>query len=270
MRNRLRNLLSLLHIHEVRTRAIINRLDGRQRDWPPVLYPLRSGLAVIVSSGLHDARLVNEIFGRMVYPKRTIASLPARPVVLDIGANKGLFSLYCINLRRDAIIYAYEPDAINRSYFAANVGLNAERFTSGGVELFASAISSETGTRDFYVVPGRRGLNSFFGPMRRDRRVSEREVMVVETLALREVLESHGSIDLMKVDAEGAEYEIILSIIRESLPWEVRRILAEVDPSDPRNSDFRSGDLLQELATGGYEVEWLIPNRLFSAELRRS
>ncbi|MCP3680253.1 MAG: FkbM family methyltransferase [Gammaproteobacteria bacterium] len=67
-----------------------------------------------------------------------IESFESNAVFLDIGANIGLYSLYCASLYPDINIYAYEPMYENFKRFKDNISLN--KFSN--ITVFNAAISN--------------------------------------------------------------------------------------------------------------------------------
>ena len=137
---------------------------------------------------------LHEIFVRKDY------ALPAdfKPrTILDIGANFGLASLYFTSIYPDALIYAFEPASANYKYLLSNIS------PFGNIKSFNCAISSKQGEIKLFVDGKHGGWNSLIG--------SSDKFEVVKTLSLDDFVKEHAitSIDLIKIDVEGAEMDIL-------------------------------------------------------------
>jgi FkbM family methyltransferase len=130
------------------------------------------------------------------------ANLSKDDILIDVGGNIGMFSIYA-HIKYGCKIIAFEPIKENLDNFKRNIlinNLNIDYF-----ELHNSAISSEEGT---FIKLGKFEHNSG-GSSQFYNYVSNYEVCKTETL--------HKYINdktkFLKLDCEGSEYEIIPSIM---------------------------------------------------------
>jgi len=120
--------------------------------------------------------------------------------VIDIGANIGLHSI--ILARCGFSVRAFEPDPRHYERLKANLAYNAVE----SVEATNAAVSIQDGTTTFVRVLGNttgshlQGAKESFG---------DREEFEVQTHAIEPLF---GSCDLIKMDAEGHERELLLSL----------------------------------------------------------
>jgi FkbM family methyltransferase len=121
-----------------------------------------------------------------------IASLRGKVnTVLDVGANIGLFSISASFYFPGAIIHSYEPNSILKAYLAHNCD-------SVGASYFLEAVGLENG-----LVNLREGENSLHST------TSHGTSGTVACVAFREAIQRlGGSVDLVKLDCEGAEWQI--------------------------------------------------------------
>ena len=141
-------------------------------------------------------------------------------VILDIGANIGISSIYFSGRFPRAQIYAFEPVPQNvallsrnlANYDRAHISPVALGRKNGTVEMFASDSPHNFGGFSFY-----------------DRGSDTGRKMAVEmrdaNSVLRELCIDH--VDLIKIDTEGAEYDI-LTALDESLLRSVKWIMGEL------------------------------------------
>ncbi len=138
-------------------------------------------------------------------------------VILDIGANTGIFSMVAQNNNSAATIIAIEPIDINHEVLLKNISDN--KFT---IKAENVALSDEEGTAKMFMLKDR--LN-YMTSVNDDRyadaphvkgnyEVVEIEVPIVpfEKIASKHSLKN---IDLIKIDVEGHE----LAVLKNMLPW---------------------------------------------------
>lgn len=146
------------------------------------------------------------------------------PRIVDVGSNIGMSVCYFKLLYPAANIIAFEPDPGAFAFLKRNVAANG----FAGVEVQNAAVSGKTGAVAFYQYAGRpaSAINSTtenFLPTGTQTRITVRSVRLSGYIAKKKV-------DLLKICAEGAEYEI-LEEAEKSLGL-VRRIVSLVHQRD--------------------------------------
>ena len=159
---------------------------------------LRNGLDIESAAGALLVPLYKEIVYKDDYRLRT-DPLPAGAVVVDIGANIGMFSLHVAADLGAARVYAFEP--FPESF--ALLRRNAEHNHLDAIVPIPLAIAGEAGTRELHM-QGRHGVHSLFG--------TSGEAVRIECITLAEAFARYDitRCDFLKLDCEGAEYEILL------------------------------------------------------------
>ncbi|GLF93213.1 FkbM family methyltransferase [Streptomyces yaizuensis] len=231
---------------------------------------LPDGTPLYELNGYETDYLYQEIFQDRVYAPVGLR-MPARPVILDIGANIGVCSLFLTRAHPGATVYAFEPSPDAFTALAANVlalglpvvalpwavggaagtaamtvypgatvysGLHAEDAADHAAISAAIDTAVDTGTRAGTQVAG-----ELAGERMRGARTAG-----VTVIALRDVLDRLGGadVDLLKLDAEGAEADILGSLVARD--WSrIRQIIMEVH----RESEV--ANLVALLTDAGYD-----------------
>jgi FkbM family methyltransferase len=119
-----------------------------------------------------------------------------KKLVIDAGAHIGLFSLKCANLGADVI--AIEPERDNLKLLARNIAQNGFNFIRPNkITIVPHALWYREGLMPFY-----RSRNKGNGTLRSFGYAKPR---LVQTVALDGFLPC----DILKIDVEGAEFEIL-------------------------------------------------------------
>jgi FkbM family methyltransferase len=150
----------------------------------------------------YNLKVVSEVLGGKAYPLHLLNLLDASPLVLDLGANIGSFSLACHTLRNDARLIALEPDPVNFSALKANL-------KATNALLHQAALSDQAGEIQLFLGEQDAVANSVFtGKMAS----GQRSVMVQSLEAkvfLNNVIHQYGKISLLKCDIEGGEWHLL-------------------------------------------------------------
>lgn len=211
---------------------------------PARLLRMRSGLKFFCREGTSDWNTIMELFVADEYKLAMdyLGGLPARPFVVDLGANVGLFSLMCAHAHSAATVRAYEPAPPNCDQFRANISLNES--LKERVTLCQAAVGPETGRiRLCYEESAPASANVF---------ASTGKLFNVEVVSFKDVLsEISGRVDLLKIDIEGAEYELLRGADRE-LWTRIDAVALELH-DDPSGRMTRS-EFLKQMSTLGFRA----------------
>jgi FkbM family methyltransferase len=169
-------------------------------------------------------------------------------VVVDIGAHVGIYTLYALRqLGGDGKIFSFEPTPRTFALLRDNVQVNG--FLESGVVRFEQrAVSDRGGKAAFTTYGGNSGHNSLFAGE------AEGEQIEVETVALDEALAQETRVDVVKMDAEGAEPTIVRGMGRILAGNPGIRILMEFAPGHLRRAGIDPLEWLEELARLGLMV----------------
>lgn len=143
--------------------------------------------------------MVKEIFFRRVYNPKGF-EIGEDDVVVDIGANVGVFTAFAANKTENAI-YAYEPFLKNFEVLK----LNTKDLRQ--VNCFCEAVSRKAGKQKLYL-DGDYTVGILF-----DRNIHGKltKNVLVKTTTLKKIFRDNKlkKIDFLKIDAEGSEGDIL-------------------------------------------------------------
>lgn len=218
--------------------ALADRVKVYPKGRPLGLTVLRGKEAreVCIESGARDVVRLNEIFGTeqylSAYPDAKNRGSSHKTVVMDIGANKGFFTLYASLLFGESMFaYCYEPSSSNLPYLHMNIDRNKLQ-----AEIIPVAVHSSESLQIVLYEADSPGHHTTLTPQRIHQAADTPPVLTGREMSvparnisneIRKLLVEHGKIDILKVDVEGAEIDL-LSSVEEDL-WEgVQYFVAEV------------------------------------------
>jgi len=167
---------------------------------------LRGGPNIRVRSGTTDKGIVKEIFLLNHYAF-ALEHLPRGGTVVDVGAQIGAFTSYVAHRAPESVIHSFEPMSDNFEMLNHNVRRN--QFNQ--VRTHQEAVSSTDGELKLYLSDQNTGMHSLYRPSERFE--------TVNSVAFSRLYDALGieQCDVLKLDCEGAEYDIIGSASDEAL-----------------------------------------------------
>ncbi len=124
-------------------------------------------------------------------------------VILDVGANTGIYSLISKTVNPKASVYGFEPLPDVFKQFKANEDLN-----SFGIHCLELAAANQDGTADIYTNPAEKLYTS---TLNSENTVENSIKTTIKTITLKTWIEENNitKIDLMKVDVESFEPQVM-------------------------------------------------------------
>ena len=140
------------------------------------------------------------------------------PVIVDIGANSGLFALRLKQLYPSAKISCYEPFPSNFEQLQNTISVNK----LDSVTPLQKAVGAHPGRAKLFVHKRNMGGHSFY-----DTEALNTDYVDVEVIDLPSILgELQQEVDLLKLDCEGAEFDILMNLDAVDAR-KIRRIIVE-------------------------------------------
>lgn len=154
-----------------------------------------------------DESVFNEIFTDRDYKILDQIIKNAKNLILDIGAHLGFFSIYAKTINKDIPITAFEPDERNFDLLKENLKLNHIK----NITVKRVAVSNTIQKQSLYI-----SADSHNHSLLQSANVEQNNTKVVDTTTLDKILAWTPVCDLVKMDCEGAEFEIIKNLTPET------------------------------------------------------
>jgi FkbM family methyltransferase len=206
---------------------LLHKSDRHKRDFQFTTKPLPIRFRVPNSLYL----VFKEIFMTDVYEiDNLVSQLPEKPVVIDIGANAGFFDIQLLSKVEQATIYAYEPMMANIKMLQQTMAQNPR--LQQNLRLFPMAVTGQPFTHlDLFAEAEENSqvVASAFAGFNENNS----QKITVPCITLTEIMEQNDlqSVDLLKLDCEGGEYDIIYHTAPELL-HRIKRMTIEVHNLD--------------------------------------
>jgi len=163
-------------------------------------------------------------------------------VVVDIGAHIGGYAVRAARQAQGGCVYAYEASSKNFALLEKNRMTNG----AGNLYVFNNAIASQRGEMKFFQP----GSNGALGSLMQE---SDSPMEIVNAITLFDIIAENKleHIDHLKIDVEGAEYDILLECPDATLA-KVQQIVLEYHEFEGHARSYR--DLVDCLHAHGFNV----------------
>lgn len=160
-------------------------------------YQFRNGLKFRIRKKF-DVALIFLAFIRKDYGKITKNS-----IVVDIGANIGTFSIFAANSVGNVKVFAYEP--MEETYLALKEHVKINNLQQK-ITPYNLGISAKKEKRKLYLADQAISHALY-------QKSEDQNYIIINCISIKDIFESNNleKIDVLKIDCEGAEYEILLN-----------------------------------------------------------
>ena len=166
-----------------------------------VIFETRSGLKIKIRVNSTDLMAFTHVWMIQEYSDDNF-SINNDDVIIDVGAHIGLFALFASQFCKNGKIFCYEPIKENYKILIENIEMNQIQ------NIFPNnlAVTKETSRVKIFLNDDQSGHSMF---------IQNKNFVEVDSKSLSDIFIDNGikECDFLKLDCEGAEYEII-----ESLP----------------------------------------------------
>jgi FkbM family methyltransferase len=164
---------------------------------------------------------------------------------VDIGANYGMSSITFVE--KGIKTYMVEADSDNVEI------LNKLWSNNSKIKIIDKAISNKNGEIEFYLSPGIGSVVSSLYEVDANGNNLDRKKVIVQSITPNKLIEEYvdeSSIDLMKIDIEGAEYDFFESITDENIR-KIKRFIIEYH----NNDNYRAMDIITKLTKNDFKFK---------------
>jgi FkbM family methyltransferase len=169
-------------------------------------------------------------------------------VVVDVGANVGIYTLLAAKLLEGTgKIYSFEPTPRIYEILRDNVQVNSF-LELGIVQLHQVAVTDRSGKARLSIFNNDSGHNTLFRDGKADDEID------VATTSLDEILATQERVDIVKIDAEGAEPLIVRGMQQVIKRNPKIRILLEFAPVHLKRAGSSPLEVLDEFASFGFDI----------------
>jgi len=195
----------------------------------------RNGIRISCRAGTTDRGTVNEIWFKAMYAPSEVG-IDDHTVVMDIGAHIGAFALFASVNNPHGRVIAYEPDEENFRLLTKNIQESART----NITAHKKAMAGSVGMRTLYISNRDPDCHNLFVD-----ESGEKEEVACTTLPAAMAEDKVADLDYLKIDCEGAEYELLFAC-DPALFAHVRQIAMEVHQKQPDHDPRRLEDLLRD------------------------
>lgn len=202
---------------------------------------LRNGITILAPENLQLWNHYNDIWEYKVYVEDQ--DLNKTDVVIDVGANIGLFTLFAS--KHASRVYSFEPCPEYFRFLQENITNNQIE----NVHCYNEALAGRSGNRNLFRLPGSKTGDSLFA----STAPTSTNPLRVRCSTLAEVIERNGisRVDFLKLDCEGSEYEILFG----TRPEYLSRIEALAMEFHDHLTEYTHRDIVRYLKANGFSVE---------------
>jgi|TARA_B110000438_G_scaffold121155_1_gene118284 FkbM family methyltransferase len=246
--------------------SIIFKLKKEIKNWKsPILYyfklkneediiEFKNGLKCIIRNK-SDAIAFLEVFFLNTNDWIDEFKIKEKDIVIDIGAHVGYFSIHSSINAKNGKIFAFEP--YDKSFEILMKNLNINKIKNVIPENLG--VSKDTGTSILYLKKDFSIGNSIYKNSNLDLKID------IKTISVQDIIKKNDiqKIDILKLDCEGAEYEILLNLEQETL-LKIKKIVSEMHPNI---ENFEIEQVKKFLIKNGFDVKIIHPLKDISEEL---
>jgi FkbM family methyltransferase len=169
-------------------------------------------------------------------------------IIFDVGANIGIYSLTAAStMSASTRIFAFEPADGAYQRLLANIDLN----NFGNIMPFKLAIGDRKGNASFYVCDDDAYNSIIDNTMRPVLNIEKVELCTIDNFCQSNHIDR---IDLLKIDAEGADYLILIGAMNILSQPTAPIIFCEYNRNIVNEINFRLSDLLDFIRELKYDI----------------
>lgn len=245
---RLKGILNALVVERRLPHRIAQKLDRYYLQCGSQFKTMRlRGVKLKMRRGTSDLTMACDVFaGEYLRPGYEIAPTDT---VIDIGGNIGAFAIYAARSAHRGRVLTFEPCRESYSLLLENLALNHIAHVCAA----PAAVGAANANLTLYVDGTHTGRASL--QVEHVKEVLRQEA--VSVVSLQSVFDDHkiDTCDLLKLDCEGAEYDILYSL-PEAYYSRIRRIVMEYHGEfEPTSRQAKARELVEFLISRQFQID---------------
>ncbi len=213
-----------------------------------VILKTRTGLKIKIRTNSTDIMAFTHVWLIEEYSNHGF-DLCESDKIIDIGAHIGLFTLFASQFCKNGKIYCFEPVRENYDLLLSNVTLN----NISNVSTFNVAVTDKTSTVKIFLNKDESGHSMFAHGF---------NSIEVQATTLKNIFDENNILtcDFIKMDCEGAEYDIIRSLPQEYFT-KIKRMIIEYHRAD------KKPELLDELISKLESLSFVVKKKILFLDI---
>lgn len=222
---------------------------------------MKNGLSYFLRTKTVDIHIFGEIALENTYLLENV-ELPEDALIIDLGAQIGLFSVYASNKAKK--IFSFEPVPENYKLMLKNIELNK---LENKIVPFNLAVSDKKEKQKIFLSEKNSAGHSIYGYLEEEKNnsgyakkfleaksFSKKNYVNADSISLSGIFKKNGikQCDLLKADIEGAEYKVFYNL-PDNLFKKIKKIVMECHNIDKNKNN--SASLIEFLKLKGYKVK---------------
>jgi len=202
------------------------------------VYEMNGGAMIKFRGNTHDRIAMNEVWIHEIYSPN-LPPVKSTDTIVDIGAHIGTFTIKTALQANAGRVYSFELVPDNFSLLLENIELN--KLTN--VTAINMAVSNHNGEVSVHINP-KNTLASSLASMPTETSIETR----INTTTLSDIISLHklDCINFLKIDCEGAEYDILFNASNAVLS-KIKNLCVEADRIDnARNPETMAAFLIDK------------------------
>ncbi len=222
---------------------------------------LRNGVRIKVDDNINAATIA------VVFIKKDYGDINDNSVVIDIGANIGVYSIFAAQ-QKNNIVYAFEPMIDNFKILKENIAINnLEKkiipcnFAVGNRKEKRTLYLGGSPFHSLYPIEDS-PFNALYNQVRTEQSHIDINCISLEDIFLENKIENY---DMLKIDCEGAEFEILYNLPDKYFK-RIKKIRMEYHNHKTKKS-FNGEKLAEFLINKGFNIEKFRKSSLYQGDL---
>jgi len=169
-------------------------------------------------------------------------------IVLDIGANIGYYTLVFSQIvGTEGRVFAFEPDPNNFALLKKNIEINNLK----NVVLIQKAVSDVSNPLSLYLCDYNHAQHRIYPSSRCNEKITVESTIIDDYFSEKEFC---NKINFVKIDVEGAEYDVIEGMQKTLKSNPELKILCEFSPKQIREHELKPEDVLEQLLRSNFKI----------------